>query len=178
MNKNTITAAIEAYQPFDATDAAHKAQTLDFLARTDAFWQRTTLEGHLTGSAWVRSPDGQRVLLIHHAKLDRWFQPGGHAEPTDTDLLATAHREALEECGLKAVTLAIPHIFDIDVHPIPAKGDVPEHLHYDIRYCFTTDDETSIFDQNEIKGMRWVERTSLLGTDTSASIRRMAEKSV
>ncbi len=177
MDKNTIVQAVVAYEPSDTADAAHKAQTLEFLARTNEFWQRTTLEGHLTGSAWVRSTDGQRVLLIHHAKLNKWIQPGGHVELGDHNMLATAQREALEECGLASVTLAVPHIFDIDVHPIPAKGDVPEHLHYDIRYCFTTSNEASTFDQNEVLGMRWVALDELTGHDTPDSLRRMAIKS-
>ena len=46
---------------------------------------RERLAGHFTGSAWVVSADGQRTLLTHHRKLDRWLQPGGHADG-DTDL--------------------------------------------------------------------------------------------
>jgi len=60
---------------------------------------RSCLTGHLTGSAWIVSPDRQRTLLTHHGKLDRWLQLGGHADG-DPDLLAVALREAREESGL------------------------------------------------------------------------------
>src|SRR5690606_7888674 len=45
-------------------------------SREDCFL-RTCRPGHVTGSAWVVSPDRRRCLLVHHAKLDRWLQPGG-----------------------------------------------------------------------------------------------------
>ncbi|MEE7565509.1 NUDIX hydrolase, partial [Xanthomonas sp. Kuri4-3] len=44
----------------------------------DAF-VRERLAGHFTGSAWVVSRDGERTLLTHHRKLQRWLQLGGHA---------------------------------------------------------------------------------------------------
>jgi tmRNA-binding protein len=44
--------------------------------------ERTHLPGHFTASAWVVSPDRERVLLLHHRKLDRWLNRGG--TPTET----------------------------------------------------------------------------------------------
>ena len=41
---------------------------------------RENLQAHFTGSAWVVSADGARTLLTHHRKLERWLQPGGHAD--------------------------------------------------------------------------------------------------
>ena len=43
--------------------------------------------------AWVVSPDRSRVLMMHHRKLDQWFQPGGHADG-DADILRVALRES------------------------------------------------------------------------------------
>jgi 8-oxo-dGTP pyrophosphatase MutT (NUDIX family) len=60
---------------------------------------RERLEGHFTGSAWLVSGDGLRVLLTHHRKLGRWLQLGGHADG-DRDLARVALREAEEESGL------------------------------------------------------------------------------
>jgi 8-oxo-dGTP pyrophosphatase MutT (NUDIX family) len=59
---------------------------------------RSQPAAHFTGSAVVT--DGRRVALVHHRKLGRWLQPGGHVEANDgDDLLATALREAAEETG-------------------------------------------------------------------------------
>src|SRR5690606_11839088 len=65
---------------------------------------RSCRPGHLTGSAWIVSPDRQRVALVHHRKLERWLQPGGHADG-DTDIAAVAWREATEETGLGRLRL-------------------------------------------------------------------------
>ena len=56
-------------------------------------YERTSPTGHFTGSAWLVSGDGQRVLLTHHRKLDRWLQLGGHADGSG-DLAEVALREA------------------------------------------------------------------------------------
>src|SRR5690606_11645427 len=54
---------------------------------------RERLEGHFTASSWLVSADGRRALLTHHRKLDRWLQPGGHADG-DPDLARVALTEA------------------------------------------------------------------------------------
>lgn len=176
MNKHNTLQELIHYGPMNETDGDFRIRTLQFMENNDAFWQRSTLEGHLTGSAWVVSPDYSQVLLIHHAKLDKWFQPGGHADETDAGLWETARREAIEECGLTELYQAQAEVFDIDIHPIPAKGEVPEHLHYDIRYLFTTPQTDSVFDALEIKGMKWVPVESLCGPETPEGLRRMALK--
>ena len=42
----------------------------------------------------------EKVLLIHHRKLNKWLPLGGHIE-LDEDPEAAALREAREECGLE-----------------------------------------------------------------------------
>src|SRR5476649_814705 len=41
---------------------------------------RAQLLGHLTASGFVLDATRKRVLLLHHGKLRRWLQPGGHGE--------------------------------------------------------------------------------------------------
>ncbi|MCC6725156.1 MAG: NUDIX hydrolase [Saprospiraceae bacterium] len=174
--KSDLLAQLEQHQTTFPEEAAFRQQVIDFLRRNDAFWQRTTLEGHVTGSAWVLSPDGGSVLLIHHKKLDRWLQPGGHVDETDESVAHTALRELLEETGLKDAHLISPQLFDVDVHEIPARGHEPAHLHLDLRYLFQAGTMELAADFSEVNNIQWVSLASLVAEGTEQSIRRMAMK--
>lgn len=103
-----------------------------FLSSGVNVFHRTRPDGHFTASCWLVSPDRASVLLTHHRKLDRWLQLGGHADG-DTDLARVAQREAEEESGIAGLAV-LPDIFDLDAHTIPARGNEPEHTHWDVRF--------------------------------------------
>lgn len=178
LKKTDLLDLLAKHQTDFPEEAAFRQQVEDFLLRNDEFWQRTTLEGHITGSAWVLHPSGGSVLLIHHKKLDRWLQPGGHVDETDETVAQTAFRELAEECGLSNASLLSPQLFDVDVHEIPARGNEPAHFHHDLRFIFQA--ETAMLDANfrEVKNIRWVPLAELTGAETEQSIRRMALKTV
>lgn len=136
---------------------------------------RAHLAGHFTGSAFVVSADGQRALLLHHSKLQRWLQPGGHADG-DTDLASVALREAEEETGLAGLRVDAD-IFDLDRHTIPARGAEPEHQHWDVRHLVRcTSDETPRIN-SESKAFAWRDIAELAGDGSlDPSIRRMAAR--
>jgi 8-oxo-dGTP pyrophosphatase MutT (NUDIX family) len=132
---------------------------------------------HFTGSAVVT--DGRRVALVHHRKLGRWLQPGGHAEDADNgDLLATALREAEEETGCPVVAHpAAPRPLDVDVHPIPSRGTEPAHLHLDVRFLVLTDRPEALrVDPAESHGVRWFELDEALHLAGTAEMRRLLSK--
>lgn len=110
-------------------------EILQFVLTTPDCFERSHVAGHITGSAWLLNPQGDKALLTLHHKLKLWVQPGGHADG-DSDILRVALREAQEESGITGITAISPHIYDVDIHTIPARpayGEA-EHLHYDIRY--------------------------------------------
>lgn len=113
--------------------AACCAEMTAFILSTQDCFRRTHAPGHLTGSAWLLSPEGDAALLTLHCKLKRWLQPGGHADG-DANLLRVALREAEEESGIVGIHPLSTDIFDIDIHLIPARPGEPEHRHYDVRY--------------------------------------------
>ncbi len=151
-----VKAAVPSSDPLASGQVERaRQQVLDFCAANDDALHRRCLVGHLTGSALVVDPNGTRTLLLHHAKLDRWLQPGGHADG-DGNLAAVALREATEETGMVGLRVVVPAI-DIDVHHIPARPGEPEHVHYDLRFVVIAP-ETAVVDHNEeALAARWIE---------------------
>lgn len=137
-------------------------------------YQRTFLPGHLTGSAWILDHQAESVVLLHHKKLDRWLQPGGHADG-DTDIARVALREAIEETGL-TVRIWRKEPWDIDIHPIPARGEMPGHDHYDVRYLMIADSNQTPIVSSESVDVKWVSLHELNRFTNNRSIIRMAEK--
>jgi 8-oxo-dGTP pyrophosphatase MutT (NUDIX family) len=117
------------------------------------------------------------TLLIHHAKLDRWLQPGGHADG-DPDVLRVALREAQEESGLLNLAPVSPAIFDIDIHAIPARGSEPEHFHYDVRFLLEADRTAPLVMNREAKDMAWVRLDEVTSLTNEWSVLRMVEKTL
>jgi len=167
---------LQAHVPHNTIESAHLETIIAFLNHTKFPFDRTTLEGHITGSAIVVDPTYHQILLLHHRKLDRWLQPGGHCDG-DPCPLAVACKEVAEETGLTAVTPISSAIFDVDVHRIPTKGDVPEHWHYDIRYLFVTDDREALQkSEREAIDLRWFSLTQLEQINPDDSLNRVKDK--
>lgn len=128
---------------------------LEFAAGTADCCERSSTHGHFTGSAWLVSADGRRVLLTHHRKLGRWLQLGGHADG-DGDLARVALREAEEESGLGGLRLE-GGVFDLDRHLIPARGAEPAHWHYDVRFVVRATDDEQFVVNEESHALAWRE---------------------
>lgn len=134
---------------------------------------------HFTGSALVLSSDGQRTLLTHHRKLDRWLQPGGHADG-DRDLAQVALREAQEETGLPDLCLIdTVDPFDLDRHWIPERPGEPGHWHYDVRYRVQAGADERFQVSPESKALAWWPLAEVAsGASFDPSLRRMAKASL
>lgn len=147
---------IDAADLRDEATLAARQQVLAFCGQHSDALHRSSLTGHLTGSALVVDADAANTLLLHHAKLDRWLQPGGHADG-DGNLAAVALKEATEETGIEGLRVVTPAV-DIDVHAIPERGDVPEHLHLDVRFVVLAPRGALIDHNEESLAARWAER--------------------
>src|SRR5215468_529960 len=95
--RRALVSSLAAHEPADEKEAQDLARIRMFVAGHDDPWDRRIPTGHLTGSALVLSADAGQVLLLHHRKLDRWLQPGGHADAGESSGESVALREALEE---------------------------------------------------------------------------------
>jgi 8-oxo-dGTP pyrophosphatase MutT (NUDIX family) len=147
----------------------------EFLRSDSAVFERRFLAGHFTGSAWLVSADGTRVLLMHHRKLGLWLQPGGHADG-DIDLARVALREAQEETGV--IDLQVEGgIFDLDRHCIPGRANEPEHWHYDVRHVVRAGSDERFAINEESHALAWRSVAEVAADATlDASLRRMARK--
>jgi len=172
----TLFEQLQSYVSYDSTESAYLEQTLDFLEQTPKPFHRDTLVGHVTGSAIVVNAAYSHILLLHHRQLGRWLQPGGHCDG-DPDTLAVAIREVREETGLIAATPVARSVFDVDVHRIPIKSQVPEHWHYDIRYLLVADDREVLQKaEREAIALQWVPWSQLTQLTTDESLHRILEK--
>ncbi len=167
---------VEAYRAADEVEAGHRSRLLELLDAGEAAFSRDSyVPGHVTASAFVLSPARDALLLIHHRKLDIWVQPGGHVDPGDAGVVEAARREVAEEVGLADLTLGGEAIFDVDIHPIPARGDAPRHEHFDVR-CLLHARGLDFAASDEVKAARWARRHELDALRTDESVRRAARK--
>lgn len=148
-----------------------------FVEEHEDCFQRSLSVGHITGSAWIVDALGCATLLIHHHKLNRWLQAGGHADG-QTDVISVARREAWEETGLADLVVGEKGaIFDLDIHQIPARHEVSAHFHYDVRFLFRYDGS---IERPPVSGegleLAWVTWDRLEDYKADPSMLRMREK--
>ena len=149
---------------------------LNFFDNHDGCFKKDNLPGHFTGSAWVISPDKNKILMTHHKKLNMWLQLGGHADG-EKDLKLVAIKEAKEESGFNNFSILSEEIFDLDIHKIESINEEPEHLHYDVRFLLEADpNEQNIIISEESHDVKWIHLDDVLEYNSEGSISRMVEK--
>ena len=165
--------------PADEKERGDLERMRGFATGLERPFSRSQPEAHFTGSAVVVDPSGERVVMVHHGKLKRWLQPGGHAEEGDGGSMeATALREAREETGCRVRMLpSAPRPLDVDIHAIPGREGNPGHLHLDVRYLVVAENpEALAHDPNESSGARWFSWEEALAHADEAPLRRMLLK--
>lgn len=165
---------IEKYQSDYPEDKDAAQRLYKFIASTDLAFHRENLEGHVTGSCLIISPDKQKVLLTHHKKLNKWIQLGGHSDG-DENTLNVSMREAEEESGISDLSFVSKDIFSIDIHTIPARKQEPEHLHYDISFLIQAHHENYIV-SDESHDLKWFAVKDLMGMELEDSLSRMVKR--
>lgn len=176
---------LSRHQASDVREEGDRSRMVEFArAHPDPF-DRAIPEGHFTGSGLVMAEDGSAVLLLHHPKLHRWLQPGGHGEPGETRGEDVASREVMEETGITPrLHPGAPRPFDVDIHTIPARKLDAQHEHLDLRYLFTADPEAPLrAEEADGSGvtaggvsLRWFEVEEALAMDLDPGLKRMIRK--
>ncbi len=152
-----MSALIEKIEHLPAESAEEiqvRNRFIDFIRNHPDCFLRSNLKGHITASAFVVDRAARKLLLIHHKKLNKWLQPGGHCDG-DEDTLAVAIKEVFEETGVQIPAQNQP-IIDLDIHTIPERKEVPEHEHFDVRYLFDSDSTRPLIRNHETLALQWI----------------------
>jgi len=141
----------------------------------DAVW-RTCVPAHLTASTLVLDSRRERVLLALHGKGGFWRQFGGHCEPADGGLDATALREAREESGIDGLCLVGDAPVDLDRHALSAAfGTCGEHL--DVRFVAVSPERAIPARSAESSDVRWFDVAALPGGSVS-DLNRLVRRAI
>ncbi len=198
MHRQNLLKILHQYQLFYPKEQPRIARVRTLVQQHPNCFERTCLPGHITGSAWILSPDKKKCLLTHHRKLNRWLQLGGHADG-QTSPQKIALREAQEESGMQdfsfpnlsspllnqASSLPLTQLLlplDLDTHRIPARynsaGQETEsaHAHHDIRYLLIAAPNQTIQISEESNALAWFDLKEIPSLFSEASLLRMYHK--
>ena len=131
-------------------------------------------EKHFCSSVWIiTSTTPKKILLIHHKKLEKWLQPGGHIEKFENPV-QTAIREIKEETGLSIESLRkgikvidnegtfIPVPKFIMEQTIPKADNQPMHYHIDIQYVVKLPEQKLLINKKESRNIGWFTKQEAL----------------
>ena len=91
-------------------------------------------------------------------------------------MLRAALKEAREESGIEEWEILMEGVFDIDIHPIPARKNEPEHFHYDVRFLLRAMDNEAYVVSEESHDLAWVDMECLDDYTDEESMHRMNRK--
>lgn len=175
MHRNQLLTLLNHYVPHDQQELQFKQEMISFIQQYKNCFERSLDIGHITASAWLLNNDKTKALLMHHAKLNKWFQLGGHCDG-NPDVLGVALKEAQEESGINTIVPLSETIFDIDIHLIPANSREKEHYHYDVRFLLQITSNEHVVQNSESKELKWISNNRGELPNDNPSVMRMFNK--
>ena len=150
---------LKAYVPYNEQETNDKEVMIKLLEKESDIFTRENEVAHFTASSWLVNKEHTKVLMIYHNIYHSWSWTGGHADG-ETELLAVAMREAMEETGVKTITPVSKDLFSIEILTVDGhikRGKyVPSHLHLNVTYLLEADEaEVLHIKQDENSGVAW-----------------------
>ncbi|MCV6965301.1 NUDIX hydrolase [Mycobacterium intermedium] len=152
VRQSVITTLTRWQAPDPGQDSLRHAVLSFVLAREDSC-QRECVPGHVTASTIVLDHTGGNVLLTLHPRVGRWVQLGGHCDDEDTDIVAAALREAIEESGIDGLRID-PELAAVHVHPVTCSLGVPTR-HLDLQFVAHAPAGAQIAISDESDDLQW-----------------------
>lgn len=179
MHRTDLIQRLRSYRTSFIEEASMVERSLRFVLSHENCFDRNLAHGHVTGSAWVINPARTHTLMLHHRKLDRWLQPGGHADG-DPDMMQVVFKETSEESGIDVsqIKLLDQNIFDVDIHTIYPSAHDHRHIHYDIRFLVEIDDQLPLPGNTESHQVAWIRLWQVSHYNNLASLHRMVRKTL
>jgi 8-oxo-dGTP pyrophosphatase MutT (NUDIX family) len=174
MHRNILLGQILNYKATD-NETQTKSRFITFIKENKDCFERTLNIGHITASAFVVDKINKKILLIHHKKLNRWLQPGGHCDGNN-DVLAVARKEVFEETGIYIKIKKTDVFFDLDIHTIPKHKTIKEHDHFDVRFLFAANSNLNLKSNEESNELKWIDVEKINEYTEEESILRMTKK--
>lgn len=159
------------YVSDDPAQADVRDSMLEFARSHPDALERTCVPGHFTASALVVERGTDRFVVLHHTKLSRWLQPGGHVDGS-SNMPASALREAAEETGIGGLAVALP-VVDLDIHRVAPPAEAP-HDHLDLRFLVLAPNGSEPVGNHESTAIRWVTVADLDDLGADDGLRRLA----
>ncbi|MDH5301384.1 MAG: NUDIX hydrolase [Gammaproteobacteria bacterium] len=177
MHRADLLNRLRHYRTSFMEEAAMVDRTWQFVLQHENCFDRQLAHAHVTGSAWIINPSHTHALMLHHKKLNRWLQPGGHADG-DPDILQVVLKETSEETGiaLENITLVSDNIFDVDIHTVHQSVHDNRHEHHDIRFLLMIDDRLPIPGNSESNQVAWVPLAHVSRYNNARSLYRLVNK--
>ncbi len=137
---------------------------------------------HLTSSSIVLNPARDKMLMVFHNIYQSWAWTGGHADG-DSDLLAVAMREAMEETGVKKLRPITTELLSLDILPVwghVKRGQyVCAHQHLNTTFLLEAD-ETDLLSvkEDENSGVAWIPLAEVSAHTSEPPMRLVYEKMI
>lgn len=154
MHRKQILKLLSDYLP-SLEEIESKERIIRFIEENENCFERSLECGHITASSWLLNRTKTKALMMHHAKLGKWVQLGGHCDG-NPDVLAVAIKEAQEESGIAQIAPLFEAIFDIEIYFNPENHKEKAHYHYDIRFLLQATEDDRITSNSESKELRWI----------------------
>lgn len=151
---------VQNYIPYNEQEEKDKALILQQLSADNILTRKNHL-AHLTVSAWIVSPDYQKVLMAYHNIYQSYAWLGGHLDG-NADIVSVIKKEIQEESGLSEFQLIDDQLFSLEVLTVDGhikNGEyVSSHLHLNLTFlCIANPDLPIHIRPSENSQITWLE---------------------